>query len=490
MANLQNCNFENNGIFLGISINSGSNINDLTPQVVNGVTLPQGVYRRNISAQPGYIIDVSMLTIAGSESTGQQPLPENSTGIGTVDCWVSDLVTTQSVGVDPNAMGQGFIRKVWMRNTSEGLPDNEVEVTIQLFDTFVVSQNPPTNIVDITVDIDGDAQIYEPPFYITDIATDADSPLTVSFCMVGMPFQGSMGYSSLRHRFAVRADYMNQVQTWGRFSYNTYDEFNYLDPSDINYDNFSSGANIGLLDLETQSSAYNPDAPPYPGGNVQNEVNENRYPTIVPYSFFHDGVAPLPNLLESQFLVGSGYGQPTSSQYNHGCFDVQSGLNFGIVNQNKACITFENTNNTTGQSLNMYNTSLGLSGLPETLEYVVRLQYSNGYDPITETGGYDSVFIPSESFIYQTARRINAVNSIGYSYNVDLATTGGDTPFNVEGATFETFENNKTMKVTIPLQSAFAINQTGFPVQAGDRICYYFFVNYTIATAEEAEAYI
>jgi hypothetical protein len=310
--------------------------------------------------------------------------------------------------------------------------------------------------------------------------------------MVGMPFQGASGYASLRHRFAVRADYMNQAQTWGFFSYNTYNEFNYLDPSDINYDNFSSfgGGGAGLLDLETQSSAYNPDAPPYPGGNVLNEVNENRYPTIVPYSFFHDGVAPLPNSTESAFLVGSGGGQPTQQLYNHGCFDVQSGLNFGIVNQNKACITFENTNNTTGQSLNMYNTSLGLSGLPQTLEYVIRLQYGNGYDPITETGGYDSVFIPSESFIYQTARRINAANGVGYEYNADATTTSSFTPFDVSGATFETFENNKTMKVTIPLQSAFAINQTGFPVQAGDRICYYFFVNYTIATAEEAEAYI
>ena len=463
MANLDNCVFENNGIFFTGEENPGDTINQLTPQVYNGVTLPQGVYRRKISPQPGFEVKAALLTIGGNtpySNLGILPDSDGSSIYEQLPFWVIENYSAQTGdgAVPAGPMGNGNIAKVWMRNTSPGLPNNEVEVTIELIGDFIMPESP----LIVSLDIDGDAIVYEEPFYTQEIAQDADTPFRISF----FPVFNTQTDSSVRTWVAPRADLINQVQTWG---HNGEDPPYTLDGTSM----LATGVPIA----GDQTVGGHPD--------------EVQYPTVENYAFFHKAAYPV---------------VPTSGSYMN--FSVPPGaVGFNSVNpaayslisqdpatQQPGCITLENYNSTSGFTYNMFNTSIELSSLPESISWLFRMSHGTaGYDPATGIGGNPVAFVPEACSIYQVSAGLRSVSStfsngssyfwaIGGGYNIINSLSS---PLSTINATFEAHpdDNNKTMILTIPLQQLFAFNQTSleanvqgqnetFVLEAGGSISY------------------
>lgn len=285
MANLENCTFENDGVFFTGTETSGDTIQDLTPQVYTAdgtqaaVTLPQGVYKRIITANPDYNISAEMLTIAGNPANAlQQPPDVGFTSFGgnaallpdPILCWVNeDIFVGVGLGgvggIPSSVMGGGKIAKVWMKDTvAAGDINNKVEVTIKLMDNFIVED---VDMI-INLDIDGDAQVYTPPvFYDTE---DVDEKNPFEFLIQPVAFV------SFPHRIACKSGHVNQSeqfpqpnqstnnltqgfftnQIWNqyRFNVNGFDEGVYPEQDGFNFftrpiiqDNFISATTVSTI---------------------------------------------------------------------------------------------------------------------------------------------------------------------------------------------------------------------------------------------------
>ena len=436
MANLDNCVFENNGIFFTGEENPGDNINQLTPQVINSVTLPQGVYRRRISAQPGFRVSVAMLSIAGySAYSNIGMLPDGNALDDGVPFWIIENFSSQTGdgAVPAGPMGNGNIAKVWMRNTEPGLPSNEVEVTIELMGDFVMPESPLV----VSLDIDGDAEVYEPPFYTTEIATDADTQFRVSF----FPVFNTQYDTGIATRVACQVNLQNQVQTWG---------YNGGEPPDT-LDGTSMLA-TGVPIADDQS--------------IAGHADEVKYPTVEGYSLFHKAASPVEST--GNYMR---FGTPANMA---GGLESGSSSYYGLLTatpsvQQAGCITIDNYDSVAGFTYNMYNTSIDLSSLPESISWLFRMTHGTaGYDPATGIGGNPYAFVPSACSIYQVSAGIRSVSaempngsSSFWSISNDISNSLGS-PVNTLDATFEAHpdDNNKTMILTVPFQQLFAFNQT------------------------------
>jgi len=472
MANLDNCVFENNGIFFTGEEDPGDNINQLTPQVYNGVTLPQGVYRRKISSQPGFQLNTGLLSIDGYGPTSQLGmLPDGDALDSGVPFWVNDNFSSQTDGIPSESMGNGYIAKVWMKDTQPGLPSNEVEVTIELIGDFVMPENPLV----VSLDIDGDAEVYEVPFYTQEVAQDADTPFKVSF----FPVFNSQTASLSGTRVAPRADLQNQVQTWG---------FNgAMEPPDT-----LDGTSMLVTGVPIAGD-----------GSIGGHADEVRYPTLENYAFFHKAASPVAPSAGSYMFFGTPPGAASMSGQS-GMYGLLSGL--GCVQQ-PGCITLENYNSESGFTYNMFNTSIELSSLPESLTWIFRMSYgTSGYDPATGTGGNPAAFVPSACSIYQVSAGLRSVSGSFSSGSSSWWAIGGggmnlinslNSPLNTLEATFEAHpdDNNKTMILTIPLQQLFAFNQTSleasfqgtnesFVLEAGGAIAYGVWIDIVTASID------
>mgnify|MGYP003122366044 CR=1 FL=1 len=444
MANLDNCVFENNGVFFTGEENPGDNISQLTPQVYNGVTLPQGVYRRKIAPQPGFEVKAALLTIGGYtaySNLGELPDSDGSSIYQQLPFWIIENYSSQTGdnAVPAGPMGNGNIAKVWMRDTLPGLPNNEVEVTIELIGDFIMPESPLV----VSLDIDGDAIIYEEPFYTQEIAQDADTPFRVSFFPV---FNWNPnGVSGAQIRVASQADLTNQVQTWG----------------------YNGGAPPDTLD---GTSMLVTGVPIEYDQSLGGHADEVRYPTVEGYSFFHRGPYPVAPTSGSYMKFA------TTPNMANGIVTGTAMGQFGLLTstpatQQQCCITLENYNSISGFTYNMYNTSIELSNLPESISWLFRMSYGTaGYDPATGIGGNPIAFVPEACSIYQVSAGLRSVSStFSNGQSVYWAVSGTSnlintlfSPLSTINATFEAHpdDNNKTMILTIPLQELFAFNQT------------------------------
>ena len=353
MANLENCTFENDGVFFTGTETSGDTIQDLTPQVYTAdgtqaaVTLPQGVYRRIITANPDYNISASMLTIAGNSANAlQQPPDVGFTSFGgnaallpdPILCWVNeDIFVGVGLGgvggIPSSVMGGGKIAKVWMKDTvAAGDINNKVEVTIKLMDNFIVED---VDMI-INLDIDGDAQVYTPPVFYTTPDVDEKNP----FEFLIQP----VAFVSFPHRIACKSGHVNQSKQYPQSFAAGFNDLTQPAFGQVNLNNYIDNVNGFNNDVYPQQDGFNYFAKPI--------IQDNFISATTVSALEQQQIAPLSisqSSLSYAYSSASPYWENQVSNINIETFKTASHNGFAFKNT---------TTNPPDQSIRMLNKSM------------------------------------------------------------------------------------------------------------------------------------
>jgi hypothetical protein len=489
MANLENCTFENDGVFFTGAETSGDTINDLTPQVVNGVTLPQGVYRRTITANPSYHVSATMFTIAGNLANTNQQLPDSSSfynfadgGIGVLApdpprCWVNEDIFVGTGlggvgGISSSVMGNGNIAKIWMRDTiAAGDINNKVEVTIKLMDNFVVGD---TDLI-INLDIDGDAQIYtapEPP--VTGYDVDQKAP----FDFLIQP----IAFVSFPHRIACKNGLPSQSKQFPSSQSvdgNANDlTQNFLAEGSLN--SYIANENGFNTDLYPKQSGFNYFAKPIVQDNILNSTTIN--------TIGNEQIAPTA-ISESSFSYAYSVYATNPETYLDN-FDIET---FDITSHNG--FSFKNTTVDPSNSLSMLDKSMLANDFIATGSdsgaaiYNKNLSFLLAVDPGTELMANSNFFAVVQvdeitRFVDGSYQTEQDVSSHPFDLNnVDLSI------ISLENSTNNSVQS--ALSVKIPILQSFAIGldttYNSFEITQGQYVLYRLYYTVLSAAGEGSE---
>jgi len=484
MANLENCTFENDGVFFTGAESSGDTVNDLTPQVVDGVTLPQGVYRRTITANTDYHVSASMFNIAGNLANTNQQLPDVSFNFGAIGlgvltpdpvaCWVNEDIFVGTGlggvgGISSSVMGNGNIAKVWMKDTvAAGDINNKVEVTIKLMDNFVVGD---TDLV-INLDIDGDAQVYTPPEPpITGYDIDQKAP----FDFLIQP----IAFVSFPHRIACKSGLPNQSIQFPSSS--TVDG----NDNDLTQNFFAGGVLNNYIanengfydDVYPKQSGFNYFAKPIIQDNILNSTTIN---TIA-----NEQIAPTA-ISESSFSYAYSVAYMTYENYIDN-FDIET---FRTTSHNG--FAFKNTTVDPNASINMLDKSMfandfiSIGADSGASAYDKNLSFLLAVDPDTE------LMANSDFFAVVQVDEITRFVDGSYQTEQDVSSH----PFDLNNIDLSMFTLNNTnndsaqsaLLVKIPILQNFAIGidttYNSFEITQGQYVLYRLYYTVLSSTGE------
>ena len=428
--NLINCTLENDGVIFTATEYAGDRAFDdnLVQQVYGGATLDQGVYRFTIYPNAGFYINMNTFKVGGVASSGVigGAIPPNYPGITEANALNNSGASSWS-WADDNINLHDAVANVYLYNTL-GLPasqcdhpNNTIEVTVVLHPDYVIGNTDTT----INIDIDGEGIVYTPPAGLIEFADDAATPFNFNFTPIWINPSGS------------------SVQAL---------EIAPENPLGINF----TGA-AGLIDMSTEMTddgwGIN-----WVGTEVFNEANiDYTFGTYI-LTYLDDPPEEPPSIGYPTFVPAAGC---SGNSYDGECyFTAQSDTvfdsyiyNFHPTYRYKQ-IRFKNWDTQSSTSLNVYNTSFGLSNLPPSISWYIRIR-QNGFSQPSNL----SLIASSECIsFFEISSRYGSSDVDGAlvpSYNIQ----GGARPLDLDNVSLVQI-NDQEVKVTIPLNQDCIIPQS------------------------------